>query len=205
MFHALTIALTLWLIGFHGNLPLYSALVAFCIIRFFHCRLARHLRCFETEAKTALNTHFSDVSSGIAHIRCFRWQEMVLSTGMDLLDRYQKLVYFTSANQQWLKLSIHALEWSSTVYLIASAIYTTRMIQPEGVSAAFIYAIYTSPDVSDTIVRYNELETHVDAFSRLRSFATGTAEEIDGDGSELPNNWPRRGRIRIKNITVKYK
>ena len=49
-------------------------------------------------------------------------------------------------------------------------------------------------------------ETSLGAVSRLRNFERETpAEAKPGEDQEAPDNWPSRGQIEIKDLTVHHK
>ena len=60
--------------------------------------------------------------------------------------------------------------------------------------------------LSSFINGWTMLETSLGAVSRLRTFERETPVEAkDGEDREPPADWPSKGLIEIKNVSVHYK
>lgn len=173
-------------------------------IQYFYLRTSRQLRLLDLEASAPLLTLFKETSSGMQHIRAFRWQEKLMGDCSDLVGRLQKPYYCLSSVQQWLTLVLD-LSACCIAAILTSISTKTSSISDTSVGLAFLGLISFSSLSSQLIRVWILLETCLGGLARIRTFCEVTPQEADQpDHSSVPDNWPSTGKVEIENVSASY-
>ncbi|THC96637.1 hypothetical protein EYZ11_003887 [Aspergillus tanneri] len=63
-----------------------------------------------------------------------------------------------------------------------------------------------SLELAELVTSWTDLETAIQALSRIKSFTANTSAESNSEEeSHLPENWPSGGQIEFKNVSASYK
>jgi ATP-binding cassette, subfamily C (CFTR/MRP), member 1 len=78
-------------------------------------------------------------------------------------------------------------------------------VEPGFVGLALLNVINFSSFLIWMVKQWTALETSIGAISRLKTFTTTTPDEnLTGEDRHVPENWPERGAIEIKNLSASY-
>lgn len=175
------------------------------VLQMFYLKTSRQLRYLDLEAKSPLYTHFAETISGILTIRAFGWQNASQATNLRLLDNSQKPYYLMYCIQRWLALVLDLLVAALAVVLVALAMRIRSSTSAGAVGVALVNVLSFSQRLTILITSWTSLETSLGAISRLRSFEKDTPQETDPEHPVKPSqDWPNRGAIDFKDITVSY-
>lgn len=176
-------------------------------IQKFYLRTSRQMRHLDLEAKSPLYKQFSEITSGLHHIRSFRWMDSCLSQSYRLLDYSQKPFYYMHCIQQWLSLVLDCCSIVISTILALFAVRYKSSTTPAAIGLGFINMITFSLGMSMLIENWVTLETCLGAIARLRAFLGTTPVETgpDLDSTYVRDFWPEHGDITITNLTASYK
>lgn len=149
------------------------------------------------------STHFLDTIKGITTIRAFRWDPLDTQRNNTLLDTSQRPAYLLAMIQQWLTTTLQLIVMGMAVFLTGLA---TQLRVGAGLTGASLVTLLTfSESISNLIRSYTMLETSLGAVSRLRTFSeTVKPEDFPGEDIEPEEDWPRCGRIEMKDVSASY-
>ncbi|KAK2593184.1 hypothetical protein QQS21_009113 [Conoideocrella luteorostrata] len=173
-------------------------------IQYFYLRTSRQIRHLDLEAKTPLYAQFTEITSGILHIRSFGWQGNYLSRGLSLLDYSQKPFYYMFCVQRWLNLVIELSVLGVATVLVSAALYARGTTQ-SSIGLAMLNLISFGESISAFIEMWINLETSLGAISRIRAYSQDTPIEDDGDTSPLPPGCLKQGAINFEEVTAMYR
>lgn len=174
-------------------------------IQYFYLRTSRQLRFLELETTSPLVTHFTEISSGMAHIRGLHWQRSFDEELITHLNRSQRPFYYLLCVQQWLTLSLDFMTFVSAVTLISIALVFPESSSDSAIGLALLNLISFSTTASFFLQMWVHLETSLGGLARIQSFCKNTTVEKDReDMPALPDNWPSSGRIDFNCVTAKY-
>ncbi|KAK3180626.1 hypothetical protein K4F52_007976 [Lecanicillium sp. MT-2017a] len=182
-------------------------LIAVYYIQLFYLRTSRQIRHLDLETKTPLYTQFSEMASGIEHIRCFGWQERSLTKNHELMDRSQRPAYAMFCIQRWLNITMDMITLVLATVIVSFAFYVDAVSQ-SGLGLALLNITSFSQQLGGTIKMWTGLETALGALARLREFMKVTPVEQEDDSTPpatLPVNWPNRGEVDFRNLSVAYR
>jgi ATP-binding cassette subfamily C (CFTR/MRP) protein 1 len=105
--------------------------------------------------------------------------------------------------QQWLITTLQLIVACIAVFLTSLA---TQLQVNTGLTGASLVTLLTfSETISELIRCYTLLEISLGAVSRLRTFSeTVKPEDQPGEDLEPPEEWPRGGRIYIRDVSASY-
>ena len=184
-------------------LPFFIVVVA--IIQYFYLRTSRQLRILELETSKLLYTHFTETMTGAAHVRAYRWQDALTNEFYAILDETQKPFYALFCVQQWLSLTLDMATAVAAVSVVTLAVKYKSHTSDTAMGLAFLSLITFSEITSTFIQMWVETETCLGGVARVREFAKNTPQEQPPrPGHEIPDDWPRYGKIDFSCVDAIY-
>jgi ATP-binding cassette subfamily C (CFTR/MRP) protein 1 len=176
------------------------------LIQHVYLRTSRQLRFMDLEAKSPLYALFTESVTGLATLRAFGWRDALERKHHELLDRSQRPFYLLYAVQRWLTFVLDMFVAGIAVLLVI-IVTQLRGILPSGlIGVALVNVILFSQHLKLLMMFWTNLETHIGAIARIKSFTSYTASEHEPQESEQPPpSWPSKGVIEFDNVSAGYK
>ena len=188
---------------FAATMP--PVILAVWVLQKYYLRTSRQIRLLDLEAKSPLYSHFIESLSGLVTIRAFGWANNFQEINLALLDVSQKPYYLLLCIQRWLSLILDLLVAGLAVVLMVLVVKLRTDISPGYVGLALLNVMNFNELLAQIIKNWTLLETSFGAIARLKSFSATTANEnLPGEISLIPENWPSRGAIEFKNVSASY-
>lgn len=180
--------------------------LALWAIQHIYLRTSRQLRFMDLEAKSPLYALFTESVTGLATLRAFGWRSAMEDKLHELLDRSQRPYYLLYAVQRWLTLVLDMFVAGIAVLLIV-LVTQLRGVLPTGlIGVALVNVILFSQNLKLLMMFWTNLETHIGAIARIKSFTSTTASEHEPQEKEQPpSSWPAKGTITFDNVSAGYK
>jgi ABC-type multidrug transport system fused ATPase/permease subunit len=179
---------------------------ALYLIQKFYLRTSRQLRFMDLEAKAPLYSQFTESLSGLVTIRAFGWQKTMEEKSRRLLDRSQRPFYLLFAVQRWLTLVLDLMVAAIAIILIVLVVELRGAINVGYVGVALLNIIQFSQSIKMLVTFWTNLETHIGAIARVKTFSeTIQSEDQPGEDEPLPPAWPSPGAIEIKSVSAGYR
>ena len=179
---------------------------ALWVIQHIYLRTSRQIRFLDLEAKSPLYALFTESVSGLATLRAFGWRDPLNNKNRQLLDQSQRPYYLLYAIQRWLTLVLDMFVAGIAVLLVI-LVTQLRGLLPSGlIGVALVNVILFSQNLKLLLTFWTNLETHIGAIARIRSFTTTTASEHEPQEKEEPSStWPSQGSISFDNVSASYR
>ncbi|KAM0548793.1 hypothetical protein ACHAPJ_009790 [Fusarium lateritium] len=179
---------------------------ALWVVQHTYLRTSRQLRFMDLEAKSPLYALFTESVTGLATLRAFGWRGALEKKHHDLLDRSQRPFYLLYAVQRWLTLVLDVIVTAIAVLVIV-LVTQLRGVLPTGlIGVALVNIIQFSQHLKLLMTFWTNLETHIGAISRIKSFTSNTASEHEPQEKEQPPSiWPSKGTIVFDNVSAGYR
>lgn len=178
--------------------------VALCgLTQRLYVRTSRQLRFLDLEAKGPLYTQFIESLNGLTTIRAFNVQSSFRDEMAIFLDASQKPFYLLFCAQRWLGLVLNLTNAGLALVLIGVAI-ATKSRQTGFLGVALINIMTLGTSLSDLVDVWCTLETSLAAVERVKHFSEETPAESTNLTVDVLPDWPRKGAIDIKDLTVTY-
>ncbi|KPM36182.1 Multidrug resistance-associated protein 1 [Neonectria ditissima] len=179
---------------------------ALWVVQHTYLRTSRQLRFMDLEAKSPLYALFTESVTGLATLRAFGWRDALEKRHHELLDRSQRPFYLLYAVQRWLTFVLDMFVAGIAVLLIV-LVTQLRGILPAGlIGVALVSVIQFSQNLKLLMTFWTNLETHIGAIARIKSFTAHTASEHEPQEKEQPPSlWPSKGAIVFDNVSAGYR
>lgn len=175
------------------------------VLQKYYLRTSRQIRLLDLEAKSPLYSHFIESLSGLTTIRAFGWATIFEERNFELLDTSQKPFYLLFCIQRWLALILDMLVAALAVFLMVLIVKFRNDISAGYVGLALLNVMTFNESLARIIKTWTVTETSLGAISRLRNFNLQTAtENLPGETTEPPENWPSHGAIELRNVCASY-
>ncbi|KAJ6785127.1 hypothetical protein PWT90_07569 [Aphanocladium album] len=174
------------------------------VLQYYYLRTSRQVRHLELEAHTPLYTQFLEISSGLRHIRAFKWEEAILAESFKLIDSSQKPFYMLYTIQRWLSFVLDCMSTLLAIILAAIAIHIPNSTSQAAIGLGFMQVITVATTSEQTIDAWTRLETSLGSLLRVHLFNIETPLEPQETLAKLPDVWPQAGKIEFEEVTARY-
>jgi ABC-type multidrug transport system fused ATPase/permease subunit len=176
------------------------------VLQRFYLRTSRQLRLLDLELKSPLFSSISETLEGLPTIRALGWQEKFEQRNQERLDASQRPVYLLYCIQRWLNFVLDLIVAALGILLVSLATQLPSSTSGGRLGVAMLNILGFSQSLSQFIFFYTDLETSLQAVSRVKEFVTTTVSEEASPQSLMPptENWPARGAVEFRDITASY-
>ncbi|RLL96888.1 hypothetical protein CFD26_106852 [Aspergillus turcosus] len=185
--------------------------IPFCLgatwlLQRFYLRTSRQLRLLDLELKSPLFSSISETLEGLPTIRALGWQEKFERRNQERLDASQRPVYLLYCIQRWLNFVLDLIVAALAILLVSLATQLPSSTSGGRLGVAMLNILGFSQSLSQFIFFYTDLETSLQAVSRVKEFVeTTVSEESTHRSLTTPTeNWPARGAVEFRDITASY-
>ncbi|KAI1009685.1 hypothetical protein LB504_003025 [Fusarium proliferatum] len=186
-----------------ATMPL-CVLVVYVVQRVY-LRTSRQLRLLQLESQSAVYSSFLESVEGVVSIRSFGWVKQAERTNMDSLDKSQQPAYILLCLQLWLSIVLDLVIASMAVILIALAVFLEGSTTAGQIGMSLNIVLVANSTLLSLVTSWTNLEISLGAISRLKTLEEDTvAEEQPVFGTIVPDSWPSRGALQIRDLTVSY-
>ncbi|KAJ4920647.1 hypothetical protein JOQ06_026069, partial [Pogonophryne albipinna] len=174
--------------------------VAFYFIQKYFRVASKDLQDLDDSTQLPLLCHFSETAEGLTTIRAFRHEAP---------DRHQQHRYlFLSAANRWLEVRTDYLGAVIVLTAAGASIWSFQNSHEHGalVGLGLTYALTVTNYLNWVVRNLADLEVQMAAVKKVNSFLGTESENYEGsmDASQVPENWPQTGEIKIQDLCVRY-
>ncbi|KAH7305780.1 ABC transporter [Stachybotrys elegans] len=186
-----------------------AAMIPLCIIllgliQFYYLRTSRQLRLLDIESKAPLFDLFLEATTGAVSIRAYGWSATFISRHKHALNASQKPYYLLWCIQRWLTLVLDLFNAGLAILLVSIALHVSQ--SSTGFLGVALYKIVSLGTTLQTLIaQWTQLEMALGAILRIRSYVSLVEDEnLPGEDSPLPADWPASGEITVRNVCASY-
>lgn len=163
------------------------------------------MRFLDLEEKAPVYTQFIESLAGLATLRAFNWQQSLVAQNHVLVDKSQKPFYLMFMIQTWLTLVLDMVTAALAIIVVAVSVKMRDTVSVGFTGVSLTQIISFTANLRLVIMFWTQMETSIGAVARVKRFEEETEkEDLPGEQNEPPPEWPSRGDIQIKNLTVSY-
>ncbi|KAI9643325.1 hypothetical protein NHQ30_007944 [Ciborinia camelliae] len=175
------------------------------IVQKVYLRTSRQLRFLELEARAGVFSSFLESVEGLETIRSFGWSNAVIQDNIISVDNAQRPEFLLLCLQRWLNIVLDLLAAAVATSVVAMAVTYRDHVSGAQVGIALNIMLVATTTLLKLVESWTTLEISLGAIYRLRTLEKMTPFEGGMTWNlELPESWPSRGDIEIKNITASY-
>ncbi|XP_047431168.1 ATP-binding cassette sub-family C member 9 isoform X5 [Mugil cephalus] len=182
--------------------------VAFYFIQKYFRVASKDLQDLDDSTQLPLLCHFSETAEGLTTIRAFRHEARFKQRMLELTDTNNTAYLFLSAANRWLEVRTDYLGAVIVLTAAGASIWSLRYNNPAGglVGLGLTYALTVTNYLNWVVRNLADLEVQMAAVKKVNSFLSTESENYEGsmDTSQVPENWPHDGEIKIQDLCVRY-
>ncbi|EWY89932.1 hypothetical protein FOYG_07576 [Fusarium oxysporum NRRL 32931] len=186
-----------------ATLPI-CVLVVYVVQRVY-LRTSRQLRLLQLESQSAVYSSFLESIEGVVSIRSFGWVKQAENSNMACLDKSQKPAYILHCLQLWLNIVLDLVIAAMAVILITLAVFLEGSTTAGQIGMSLNIVLVANSTLLALVTSWTNLEISLGAISRLKTLeADVEGEEQPSLGTIVPDTWPSRGAVEVRELTVFY-
>ncbi|RKK91484.1 hypothetical protein BFJ71_g10850 [Fusarium oxysporum] len=186
-----------------ATLPI-CVLVVYVVQRVY-LRTSRQLRLLQLESQSAVYSSFLESIEGVVSIRSFGWVKQAENSNMACLDKSQKPAYILLCLQLWLNIILDLVIAAMAVILITLAVFLESSTTAGQIGMSLNIVLVANSTLLALVISWTNLEISLGAISRLKTLeADVEGEEQPSLGTIVPDTWPSRGAVEVRELTVFY-
>ncbi|EPS57379.1 hypothetical protein M569_17439, partial [Genlisea aurea] len=186
----------------------------FFFFQLYYRPTSRELRRLDSVSRSPIYTSFTETLDGSSCIRAFDSTGIFFSRFMQHVHLYQQSSYSEIVASLWLSLRLQLMAAFIISFIAVTAVFGTHGYNIHvslGTSGLIGLALsYSSPIVSllgSFLTSFTETEKEMISVERVLQYMeipqeTQTREEEEEDSSS--SNWPTKGEIEFRNVTLRY-
>uniref|UniRef100_UPI0037E82AF3 ATP-binding cassette sub-family C member 9 isoform X5 n=1 Tax=Semicossyphus pulcher TaxID=241346 RepID=UPI0037E82AF3 len=181
--------------------------VAFYFIQKYFRVASKDLQDLDDSTQLPLLCHFSETAEGLTTIRAFRHEARFKQRMLELTDTNNTAYLFLSAANRWLEVRTDYLGAVIVLTAAVASIWSSPYISIKGlVGLGLTYALTVTNYLNWVVRNLADLEVQMAAVKKVNSFLGTESENYEGsmDTSQVPENWPHDGEIKIQDLCVRY-
>ncbi|XP_026778611.1 ATP-binding cassette sub-family C member 9 isoform X5 [Pangasianodon hypophthalmus] len=181
--------------------------VAFYFIQKYFRVASKDLQDLDDSTQLPLLCHFSETAEGLTTIRAFRHETRFRQRMLELTDTNNIAYLFLSAANRWLEVRTDYLGAVIVLTAAVAAIWMSSYgVQPGLVGLGLTYALTVTNYLNWVVRNLADLEVQMAAVKKVNSFLSTESENYEGsiDVSQVPEDWPQHGEIKIQDLCVRY-
>ncbi|KAL3420510.1 hypothetical protein PVAG01_06955 [Phlyctema vagabunda] len=185
-----------------ATIPALAVLLFY--VQKFYLRTSRQLRILDIEAKAPLLSHFIETINGSIAIRAFGWTKEYREKNVEILEMSQRPYYLLYCAQRWLNLILDMVVAFIAIILVSIAV-TKKDSSGALLGLALTSIVGFGQNLKGLIASWTSLEISMGAIARVRHFTTTTeSEDLPGENTFVPREWPEDGSIKFSNVSAAY-
>ncbi|XP_018550412.1 ATP-binding cassette sub-family C member 9 [Lates calcarifer] len=182
--------------------------IAFYFIQKYFRVASKDLQDLDDSTQLPLLCHFSETAEGLTTIRAFRHEARFRQRMLELTDTNNTAYLFLSAANRWLEVRTDYLGAVIVLTAAGASIWSLRYDLPSVglVGLGLTYALTVTNYLNWVVRNLADLEVQMSAVKKVNSFLSTESENYEGsmDTSQVPENWPHNGEIKIQDLCVRY-
>ncbi|KAJ0012653.1 hypothetical protein NQD34_016987 [Periophthalmus magnuspinnatus] len=190
-------------------ITLFPLGVAFYFIQKYFRVASKDLQDLDDSTQLPLLCHFSETAEGLTTIRAFRHEARFKQRMLELTDTNNTAYLFLSAANRWLEVRTDYLGAVIVLTAAGASIGSSLYGLPSSgglVGLGLTYALTVTNYLNWVVRNLADLEVQMAAVKKVNSFLGTESENYEGsiDTSQVPENWPLNGEIKIQDLCVRY-
>jgi len=204
-FHGFLIIITIICSALFVSLVMIAPISMFAVVSLYYTNVylegVRDIKRLESNAKSPIFELLGSSLAGLATVRSFGKVDDYMDRMFSRIDDYGRTTWHLLLASRWMSFR-QGLFGSIFTFVVAAAV-----ISIDGISASLAgftlgFALDYSNIAIQTITRYTGFELDMNSAERVVEYTNMKTE--DASGTPVQPDWPREGRLEVRNLTAKY-
>ncbi|KAL6591713.1 P-loop containing nucleoside triphosphate hydrolase protein [Neocallimastix sp. 'constans'] len=182
---------------------LIPLLLIYYLMQEYYRNTSREVKRLDSLARSPLYANFTETMNGLSTIRAYREQGRFIDISDNLMDNNNRPCILQITAQRWLGLRLETIGAFLVFFAAISGLILRKSISPALLGLSLSYSLSVTGNLNWAVRQFSETEVHMNAAERL-SYYANEIESENQTGLDAPKDWPKQGKIEIKDLTMKY-
>ncbi|KAI8610797.1 P-loop containing nucleoside triphosphate hydrolase protein [Chytriomyces sp. MP71] len=188
------------------TIPLVPAIAVYLFVSTVYRKSARELKRLDSVTKSPLYANFGESIQGISTIRAYEEEQRFIKTN-DFVTNVTNAPYFLLiTSQNWLSVRLQLigsiLVFCASLFGVVSSSVTASLF-----GLCLSYSLTVTQTLAMAVQNFTQAEISMNSVERVEHYAYRLdveADPINPDCRPPSENWPIKGEIEFKNVTMRY-
>ncbi|KAL5272231.1 hypothetical protein ACHWQZ_G000445 [Mnemiopsis leidyi] len=203
-----TVTITLITIGI--MIPIMIAIfipiaLLYLAVQRLYIPTSRQLKRLESVSRSPIYNQFGETLMGLPSIRAYGKKENFIKYNQGLVDDNVRSFYLNMMSNRWLSTRLE-ITGHCVIFLSALiSVLQAKSMDAAQAGLAISSAMGVTQALSWVVRMYSELEVNVVSVERVNEYSELATERALVSSSPPPGDWPQKGRIEYKDVSVRYR
>ncbi|KAG4106141.1 P-loop containing nucleoside triphosphate hydrolase protein [Neocallimastix lanati (nom. inval.)] len=197
-----TLCLMLYAAPIFG-VALVPLLILYYFVQQFYRSTSRELKRIDSITRSPLYANFSETMQGLPTIRAYNEQKRFIEYNQFLIDENNRPQHLQITAQRWLGLRLESIGAFLVLFDGIAGLLLKNHLSASLLGLSLSYSLQVTSSLNGVVRQFSDTEVHMNSAERLLYYANDIETE-DQKGLNAPKDWPQKGKIEIKNLTMKY-
>ncbi|ODQ68048.1 hypothetical protein NADFUDRAFT_76405 [Nadsonia fulvescens var. elongata DSM 6958] len=166
---------------------------------------SRELKRLDSISKSPIYQHFGETLVGVPTIRAYGDEKRFIKDNLNKIDANNRPFFYLWASNRWLSFRVDFAGALVTFFAGAFVMFSIGKIDSGLAGLSLSYAIIFNENMLWVVRLYADNEMNMNSVERLQEFMNIERESLPIiPESRVPPNWPSRGEIQVKDLSLRY-
>jgi len=178
-------------------------LILYYFIQEIYRRTSRELKRIDSLTRSPLYANITETIQGLPTIRAYDAQDRFIKTNQFFIDENNRPQEQLIVAQRWLGIR---LEFVGSFLVLFNGVFGMlfkNSISPSLLGLSLSYALQVTGSLNRLVRDFSDAEVNMNSAERLLYYTTDIEIE-DQTGLDPPKDWPNKGKIEFKDLTMRY-
>ncbi|KAG4101689.1 P-loop containing nucleoside triphosphate hydrolase protein [Neocallimastix lanati (nom. inval.)] len=172
------------------------------IQQMFRCT-SRELKRMDALARSPLYANISETINGLPTIRAYHEEESLIKHNQFLVDENNRPLHLQNIAKKWLAFRLEIIGAFLIFFDGAAGLLLKDSLSTSLLGLSLSYALSVTSSLNYTVRYFCDTEVYMNSAERVLHYANDIETE-NQKGRDAPLGWPYKGRIEIRNLTMRY-
>ncbi|ORX63492.1 hypothetical protein BCR32DRAFT_226999, partial [Anaeromyces robustus] len=182
---------------------LIPLLILYYFVQQFYRSTSRELKRIDSITRSPLYANLTETMQGLPTIRAYNEQERFIKYNQFLIDENNRPQHLQITAQRWLGLRLESIGAFLVLFDGISGLLLKDHISAPLLGLSLSYSLQVTSCLNGVVRQFCDTEVHMNSAERLLYYANDIEME-NQKGLDAPKDWPSKGKIELKNLTMKY-
>ncbi|OUM67331.1 hypothetical protein PIROE2DRAFT_40147 [Piromyces sp. E2] len=178
-------------------------LILYYFVQEIYRSTSRELKRIDSLTRSPLYANITETIQGLPTIRAYDAQDRFIKSDQFLIDENNRPQELLIVAQRWLGIRLECIGSFLVLFNGVSGMLLKNTISPSLLGLSLSYALQVTGSLNRLVRDFSDAEVNMNSAERLLYY-TNDIEIEDQAGLDPPKDWPDKGKIEFRNLTMKY-
>jgi len=185
------------------GIVLLPLLILYYFVQEVYRYTSRELKRLDSLTRSPLYANITETMQGLPTIRAYDAQERFIHANQFLVDENNRPQHLLIIAQRWLGVRLECIGAFLVLFNGIAGMLLKKNISPSLLGLSLSYALQVTTSLNRLVRDFSDAEVNMNSAERLLYYANEIEIE-DQQGLDPPKEWPDKGKIEMRHLTMKY-